>query len=545
MDEISARNYHKTYFQKSGFILFYVKCWERSVMNLNQILRENIEKFGTYPVLIYEDNEYTNTYIDEASSQLAHALMELGVKKGDRVLISMPNSPEVVIGFHGILKCGAVIVPVMPLLQAKEVNYIVNDCQPKIILTTELLLQKMLQAIEGIEQPPTVYTLDKRDSSHTILDKMENASKTPPQIEIDADDVAALLYTSGTTGNPKGVVLTHKNLYTNAKAAADTASILKLKQGRVALGVLPFSHAFGFTMMNVTLILGDKNVLLPQFEPKKVLEAIEKYKVTHTAMVPAMFHALLHHPDADKYDTSSFFAATSGSAPLSEKLARDFQRKFSCIILEGYGLSEAAPIVTATDPTKKIKPGSVGTPLPGIEIAVVDEDGNRLPPNEVGELIVRGPNVLKEYYNKPNETKNVLKDGWLYTGDMARIDEDGYLFIVDRKKDLIIRGGFNIYPRDLEELLMSHPDVIEAGVVGIPSPKMGEEVVAYVVKRKDSNVTEEELIEYCQENLAKYKTPRYIKIVGFLPKNLIGKIDKKKLREQAKKDFGELVENVQ
>lgn len=514
-------------------------------MNLNQILRENIEKFGTYPVLIYEDNEYTNTYIDEASSQLAHALMELGVKKGDRVLISMPNSPEVVIGFHGILKCGAVIVPVMPLLQAKEVNYIVNDCQPKIILTTELLLQKMLQAIEGIEQPPTVYTLDKRDSSHTILDKMENASKTPPQIEIDADDVAALLYTSGTTGNPKGVVLTHKNLYTNAKAAADTASILKLKQGRVALGVLPFSHAFGFTMMNVTLILGDKNVLLPQFEPKKVLEAIEKYKVTHTAMVPAMFHALLHHPDADKYDTSSFFAATSGSAPLSEKLARDFQRKFSCIILEGYGLSEAAPIVTATDPTKKIKPGSVGTPLPGIEIAVVDEDGNRLPPNEVGELIVRGPNVLKEYYNKPNETKNVLKDGWLYTGDMARIDEDGYLFIVDRKKDLIIRGGFNIYPRDLEELLMSHPDVIEAGVVGIPSPKMGEEVVAYVVKRKDSNVTEEELIEYCQENLAKYKTPRYIKIVGFLPKNLIGKIDKKKLREQAKKDFGELVENVQ
>lgn len=515
-------------------------------MNLNQILRDNIEKFGTYPVLIFEDKEYTNTYIDETSSQLAHTLMDLGIEKGDRILITMPNCPEVVIGFHGILKCGAVIVPVMPLLQAKEVNYIVNDCQPKVILTTELLLSKILEAVKDMEQPPKVYTLDKRESSHTILDKMDSASKTPPQhIDVDEDDIAALLYTSGTTGNPKGVVLTHKNLYSNAKAAADTAKILQLKQGRVALGVLPFSHAFGFTMMNVTMILGDKNVLLPQFEPTKVLEAIEKYKVTHTAMVPAMFHALYHHPDADKYDTSSFFAATSGSAPLPEQLAKNFQRKFSCLILEGYGLSEAAPIVTATDPTKKLKPGSVGTPLPGIKIAVVDEEGNHLPPNEVGELIVSGPNVLKEYYGKPEETKKVVKDGWLYTGDMARIDEDGYLYIVDRKKDLIIRGGFNIYPRDLEELLVTHPDVIEAGVVGVPSPSMGEEVVAYVVKRKNSNVTEEEIIEYCQEHLAKYKTPRYVKIIGFLPKNLIGKIDKKKLREQAIKDFGEKIENVQ
>lgn len=503
-------------------------------MNLNQILRDNIGQFGTYPVLIYEDKEYTNTYIDETSSQLAHSLIDIGVTKGDRVIITMPNSPEVVTGFNGVIKCGAVVVPIMPLLQAPEINYIAEDCQPKVVLTTELLLPKVLEAVKGLDQPPKVVTIDNPDSSHTLLTEMNKASKIAPEVSIGENDEAALLYTAGTTGNPKGVMLTHKNLYSNAKAASETASILKLKEGRVALGVLPFSHAFGFTMMNVTLFLGDKNVLLPQFDPVKVLEAIEKHKVTHSAMVPAMFHALYHHPDADKYDTSSFFAVTSGSAALPQQLAKDFQRKFSCIILEGYGLSEAAPIVTATDPMKKIKPGSVGTPLQGIEIAVVDEDGNHLPPNEVGELIVSGPNVLKGYYGKPEETKETLKDGWLYTGDMARIDEDGYLFIVDRKKDLIIRGGFNIYPRELEELFMTHPDVADAGVVGVQSPSMGEEVAAYIVKHRGSTLTEEGLKEFCQDKLAKYKTPRFIKFVGYMPRNLIGKIDKVELREQAK-----------
>lgn len=512
-------------------------------MILNKILRDNIEQFGTYPVLIFEGKEYTNTHIDETSSQLAHALLEIGVEKGDRVLITMPNCPEVVTGFNGIIKCGAVAVPIMPLLQAQEINYILQDCQPKVVLTTELLLPKLKNAAEGLNSPPKIFTLDNQDSPDTLLKAMESASKTAPVVSIEEDDEAALLYTAGTTGNPKGVMLTHKNLYSNAKAASETASILKLKEGRVALGILPFSHAFGFTMMNVTLMLGDKNVLLPQFDPLKVLEAIEKYKVTHSAMVPAMFHALYHHPDADKYDTSSFFAATSGSAALPQQLARDFQRKFSCIILEGYGLSEAAPIVTATDPMKKLKPGSVGTPLPGIEIAVIDEEGNHLPPNEVGELIVSGPNVLKEYYGKPEETEEVLQDGWLHTGDMARIDEEGYLFIVDRKKDMIIRGGFNIYPRDLEELLMTHPDVAEAGVVGVASPSMGEEVAAYIVTRKGSTVTEEEIRQFCQEKLAKYKTPRFIKIIGFMPRNLIGKIDKVKLREQAK-EFEEAAAKV-
>ncbi|EZP76487.1 AMP-dependent synthetase and ligase [Parageobacillus genomosp. 1] len=503
-------------------------------MNLRNIWSDNIEKFGMYPVLIFEGEEYTNTYCDELSSQLAHTLIELGVELGDRVVVTMPNCPEVVIAFSGIIKAGAVVVPVMPLLQAQEIHYILQDCQPKIVLTTDLLLAKVKEAVYGLSAPPKIFTLDRHDSSYSLWKRMESASTSAPNVPICEEDEAALLYTAGTTGNPKGVMLTHKNLYSNAEAASKPAQILQLREERVALGVLPFSHAFGFTMMNVALLLGDKIVLLPYFDPVKVLEAIEKYKVTHSAMVPAMFHALYHHPDADKYDTSSFIVCVSGSASLPKQLAHDFQRKFGCIILEGYGLSEAAPIVTATDPSKPMKPGSVGLPLPGIEVAVVDENGHRLPPNEVGELIVSGPNVFKGYYGKEEESREILRDGWLYTGDMARIDEEGYVFIVDRKKDVIIRGGFNIYPRDLEELLMVHPDVVEAGVVGVPSPRMGEEVVAFVVLRQGAQTTKEELIEFCQKKVAKHKSPRFIKIVGYLPKNLIGKIDKKKLREWAK-----------
>lgn len=505
-------------------------------MNLSHIWRDNIEQFGTYPVLIYEDQEYSNVQMDEASSQLAHTLMDVGVKAGDRVLVTMPNCPEVVVAFGGVIKSGAAVVPAMPLMQAQEIRYILQDCLPRVVLTTSMLLAKVKEATENLASPPQIFTLD--DSEASIQTTLKKATKTPPEVAIEDDDEAALLYTAGTTGRPKGVVLTHRNLYSNAEAAAKKAQVLQLKEGRVSLGILPFSHAFGFTMMNVAFMLGDQNVLLAQFDPLKVLEAIEKYKVTHSAMVPAMFHALYNHPDADQYDTSSFFACISGSASLPKALAEGFQRKFGCIILEGYGLSEAAPIVTATDPMQTVKPGSVGLPLAGIEVAVVNEEDKRLPANEAGELIVSGPNVSKGYYGRPEETGKILKDGWLYTGDIARIDEDGYVFIVDRKKDVIIRGGFNIYPRDLEELLMSHPNVSEVGVVGTPSDRMGEEVTAYVVKQRNSQVYEEELISFCQQQLAKYKTPRFLKIVGYLPKNLIGKTDKKKLRDWAKEFAG-------
>ncbi|HEX7065138.1 MAG TPA: long-chain fatty acid--CoA ligase [Bacillales bacterium] len=503
-------------------------------MNLTEIWRDNIKQFDPYPALIYEDKEYTNVQCDRLSSQLAHALRNLGVEKGDRIVVTMPNCPEVIIAFGGISKSGAVVVPVMPLLQAQEVRYILEDCQPRIVLTNDLLLPKVREAAKELPDPADIFTLEELDSVTSLRKKMSHQPEEAPSVSIEDDDEAALLYTAGTTGQPKGVRLSHKNLYTNAKAAAKIAGVLTTKEGRVGLGLLPMSHAFGFTIMNTSLLLGDKDVLLPKFDPASTLEAIERYGVTHFAGVPAMFHGLYNHPAADQYDTSTLIACISGSASLPRQLATDFQRKFGCVILEGYGLSEAAPIVTATDPTKPFKPGSVGLPLEGIEVAVIDESGNRLPPNEAGELIVSGPNVTKGYLDRPEETGKILRDGWLHTGDMARIDEDGYVFIVDRKKDVIIRGGFNVYPRDLEELLMTHPDVNEAGVVGTPSKRMGEEVVAYVVTDAGSKVTERELIDFCQDQLAKYKTPRFLRIVNHIPKNLIGKTDKKQLRQWAK-----------
>ncbi len=509
-------------------------------MILGQIWRENIQQFGVYPAFIFEGREYTNAQCDEQSSQLAHTLSDLGVQKGDCVVVFMPNCPEAVIAVAGILKSGAVVVPLLPQLQGAEIAYILQDCRPKVILTTSLLLPKVQEAADGLAAPPMMFTLDEAGSAVSLREGWAKASAVPPDPIVNSEDRAVLLYTSGTTGRPKGVMLTHRNLYANAAATAQSAKILQLRKNRANLGVLPFSHAFGFTMMNVAILLGDTTVLLPQFDPRKALEAIEKYQVTHSAMVPAMIYDLYHHPDADQYDTSSFFLCISGSAALPRTLAEGFQRKFGCLVLEGYGLSEAGPIVTATDPSKGLKPGSVGQPLSGIEVAVVDEEGNRLPPGSVGELIVSGPNVSKGYHGKPEETGQVFRDGWLYTGDIARIDEDGFVFIVDRKKDVIIRGGLNIYPRDLEELLMRHPDVMDAAVVGVPSERMGEEVVAYVVVRPDSPVTSEVLIQYCQERLAKYKTPRFLQIVEALPKNQIGKTDKKRLREWAKEWVAEL-----
>lgn len=506
--------------------------------NLGHLWRENIQQYGVYPALIFEGREYTNVQCDEQSSQLAHVLRDLGVTKGDCVAVCMPNSPEALIAVAGILKSGAAVVPMLPQLQAAEISHILQDCGAKVVLTSSCLLPKVREAAGSLEVAPKIFTLEA-SSEVSLRERLAQAASVPPDITVNGEDRAVLLYTSGTTGRPKGVMLSHRNLYANAKATAESAKILQLRKNRVNLGVLPFSHAFGFTMMNVAILIGDTTVLLPQFDPVKVLEAIQTYRITHASMVPAMMYALYHHPDADKYDTSSFFLCISGSAALSRTLAEGFQKKFGCIVLEGYGLSEAGPIVTATDPSKGIKPGSVGLPLPGIEVAVVDEQGNRLPPGSVGELIVSGPNVSKGYHGKPEETGQVFRDGWLYTGDLARIDEDGFVFIVDRKKDVIIRGGLNIYPRDLEELLMRHPDVTDAAVVGVPSERMGEEVAAFVVVRSGSTVTPEELNAYCQERLAKYKTPRFLHIVEALPKNEIGKTDKKRLREWAKERIAE------
>ena len=508
-------------------------------MLLTELMNENIKKFGEYNLLYYGDKTYTNIESQAISRKVSNVMRSLGVEKGDRVLICMPNCPEVIFSYQGVLGTGAIIVPVMYLLHENEVNFILKNSEAKAVITSSAILPKMITATSDLKVKPKVISVGKPnpgDLLQTDLDVVEwdqallAVEPDEIQVEMNEADVAVILYTSGTTGAPKGVMLTHKNLYAN------TASGLSLRDDKddraTTIGVLPLAHIYGFGIMNGMLVLGSSVVIFSKFDAEEVFKVIEKYKVKSFAAVPAMLHAMLYHPNADQYDLSSLETVGSGSAALAVSLRHKFREKFGAEVRDAYGLSEASPGVASQRNNMPIKEGSVGIPMPGVKIKIVDENDQEVPTGEVGELLVQGDNVTPGYFRNPEATEKALRNGWLHTGDLARVDEDGYLYIVDRKKDLIIRGGFNIYPRDLEELLIKHEAVLEVAVVGVPSERMGEEIVAFVVKKEGIEVTEEELIEYSQKHLAKYKTPRHVVFIKELPRNGVGKILKTKLREK-------------
>lgn len=513
---------------------------------LTRVLPDNIAAFGPYPLLYDGARTFTNVEAQNHAERVSRLLTALGVGPGDRVVVSMPNAAEVIFAYYGVLGAGAVIVPVMFLLQPPEFTYILRDSGAKAVLTDATVLPKITTAAAGLEHPPAVVVMGPQDipaDADTrglhVVRYDPDASGPPydgaaPAPELAEDDIAVILYTSGTTGRPKGVMLMHRNLYGNA------ANLVQLsdRQRETTLGVLPLAHVYGFTAATVTLMVGGSLVIMARFDPKAVFEAIERFRIRSFAAVPAMIHAMVHSPDADRYDLSSLESVSSGSAPLPVSLLEAFRARFHAEVYEGYGLSEAAPVVTGHRRGMPVKPGTVGVPIPGVEIRIVDEQGRDLPPGEVGELWVRGVGVMKGYYQNPEATRAVLTpDGWLATGDMARVDADGYVTIVDRKKDLIIRGGFNVYPRDVEEVLASHPGVLEAAVVGIPSERLGEEAVAWVVRR-DPALTEEELVAYCRDRLAHYKAPSRIFFADQLPKNGVGKVLKTELRARARELAG-------
>jgi long-chain acyl-CoA synthetase len=342
--------------------------------------------------------------------------------------------------------------------------------------------------------------------------------------------LAVILYTSGTTGRPKGVALSHDNLASNARAAA---SLHELDREAWALSVLPLSHSYGLTVMNAGHILGTRGVLLRWFTPELVLETIQRYRCQQMSGVPTMFVYLLNFPGAERFDTSSMRLWGSGAAPLPLEIVEPFETKFGGRLLEGYGLTEAAPVVSAHRFSGVRKLGSVGQPIPGVTVKIFDDDDRELPAGEVGEVCVRGRNVMLGYYGLPEETARTIRHGWLHTGDVGKLDGDGFLYIVERKKDLIIRGGFNIYPREVEEVLYAHPAVAEAAVVGVRDPLMGEDVLAFVVLKAGARATPEAIAGFCQERLAKYKCPKQVRFVDALPKNAVGKILRKELRARA------------
>ncbi|MER1987321.1 MAG: long-chain-fatty-acid--CoA ligase [Solibacillus sp.] len=507
-------------------------------MLLTELLGENIENFGEYNLLYFYDKTYTNCETEIISKKVASLIHALGVEKGDRVLICMPNCPEVIFSYQGVLGVGGIIVPVMYLLHENEINFILKNSEAKVIITSSDLLQKLTNACSDLTVKPKFICIDQPSEAdlQEELDiiEWEKALSTMPiyentSIDLKESDVAVILYTSGTTGIPKGVMLTHKNLYSNSMSGLELRAEDDVRS--TTLGVLPLAHIYGFGIMNSMLLLGSSVVIFAKFDAEEVFKVIEKFKVKSFAAVPAMVHTMLYHPNADNYDLSSLETVGSGSAALAISLRHKFTEKFGAEVRDAYGLSEASPGVATQRNDMPIKEGSVGVPMPGVNIKIVDEFGEEVPVGGVGELLVQGDNVTPGYFRNEEATKMALQNGWLHTGDMAKVDEEGYLYIVDRKKDLIIRGGFNIYPRDLEELLVKHDAVLEAAVISVPSEKMGEEIVACIVKKPNVEVSESELIAYCQQNLAKYKTPRHIEFIDALPRNGVGKILKMRLRE--------------
>lgn len=499
-------------------------------MNLAQLSEENVERYGEYVSLVFEGKEYTNLQAQQAANRLANALHRRGVTAGDRVVVMLPNCSEVLQSYAAILKLGAVVVPVIFLLGPEETRLILEDSEAKVVVTSPDMLWKVEPFIDTLSTLTQVILVDGGGDRRTLSfqELIERESDRFATVERADEDLAVILYTAGTTGRPKGVALSHGNLIANARSAA---SLFELSREDWGLGVLPLSHSYGLMLMNAGNILGTRAVLLRWFNPEEVLQSIQAYRVRSMSGVPTMYVYLLNYPGAEQYDTSSMVYWGSGAAPLPLEVVEPFERKFGGRILEGYGLTEAAPVVSAHRLSMERRLGSVGKPIPGVEVKIFDDEDRELPVGEVGEVCVRGPNVMLGYYRMPEETAKTIKNSWLHTGDMGRVDADGYLYIVERKKDLLIRGGFNIYPREVEEILYAHPKIAEAAVVGMPDPLMGEEVLAFVVVRSGQEVTAEEITAFCHAKLAKFKCPKQVRFVDSLPKSPVGKVLRKELRK--------------
>jgi long-chain acyl-CoA synthetase len=503
--------------------------------NVCDILRQSAARLPDKTALILDDARLTYAELDDLSDRVAAGLAADGVAAGQPVGLMLPNLPEFVIAYYGILKAGAVVVPINPLYRAPEVAHYLGDSGARVMIAWEPAVPAAaggaatvgdvrihVVGLPGHDVPP---------EGTTSFRRLLRAGTPLPSPATMADDTAVILYTSGTTGRPKGAELTHFNLFMNCHTVG---LMFGVRESDVVLGALPLFHAFGqSSVMNVAIHFGCTLSLLPRFETRRALDVIQRDRVTLMSGVPTMFFALLAEPALDQYDTSSLRTASSGGASLPAEVLDAFERRFRVPILEGYGLSETSPTATFNQTVEDRRVYSVGKPIWGVEVRVRGADDEDLPPGRehVGELAIRGHCVMKGYHRNPEATAEVLEDGWLRTGDMGYRDDDGFLFIVDRKKDLIIRGGMNVYPREVEEVLFSHPSVAQAAVIGVPDARLGEEVMAVVSLHPDGVATSEELMAYCRERLAVHKYPRSVHFMDTLPTGGTGKIEKKLVRE--------------
>ncbi|HEY2268018.1 MAG TPA: long-chain fatty acid--CoA ligase, partial [Streptosporangiaceae bacterium] len=445
------------------------------------------------------------------------------VEPGDRVGIMLPNVPAFPIAFYGALAAGAVVVPMNPLFKSREVGYYLSDSGAKVLLAWHTAAG---EAAKGATDAGAQVLVAETPDLAGLLDGHDPATESSGR---GGQDDAVILYTSGTTGKPKGAQLTHANMTSNAGLV--TRTLLQNGTDDVTMGCLPLFHVFGLTCgLNATLAAGGTLTLLPRFDGAKALEIIQRDAVTIFEGVPTMYAAMLHTPDGDAAQTATLRTCISGGASLPLEILRGFEEKFDCVILEGYGLSETSPVASFNLPDRQRKPGSIGVPVEGVQMRLVDEQGQPAPEGEIGEIAIKGPNVMKGYLGKPEDTAEAITDGWFRTGDLAKVDEDGYFYIVDRKKDMIIRGGYNVYPREIEEVLHEHPAVAEVAVIGIPHDSLGEEVGAAVALKPDASATPDELRAFARDKIAAYKYPRQVWLVDELPKGPTGKILRREVK---------------
>jgi len=483
------------------------------------LIRSAAERPGDVAIKL-DESELPYAGLDEAAARVAALLHAKGVGPGDRVGIMLPNVPYFPICYYGALRAGAVIVPMNPLLKDREVAFHLGDCEAKLIFAWH---QSADAAHAGAEQTAAECVLVEPGEFEALLARCEPFREV---VERRPDDTAVILYTSGTTGKPKGAELTHSNLLRNVEVCV---GLFGLDQDAVTLGALPFFHSFGQTCaLNATVAVGGCVTLIPRFDGGKALEIIERDGVTVFEGVPTMYAAMLNHPQADRADASALEVCASGGAAMPVEIMHAFEQKFGCQILEGYGLSETSPVASFNRRDRERKPGSIGLPVNGVEMKLIDEEDG------IGEIAIRGHNVMKGYWRRDEATAEAIDaDGWFKTGDMARVDADGYFFIVDRKKELVIRGGFNIYPREIEEVLYEHPAVREAAVIGVPHDELGEEVAAAVALKGGADAASAELRDFVKQRVAAYKYPRHVWLVDELPKGPTGKILKREIKPPA------------
>lgn len=536
--------------------------YEYPKQNLAQFMIETAEKYPQHTALIFLGKKITYEQLLKETYQFANVLNDFGVEKGDRVAIMLPNCPQSVIAYYGALMIGAIVVQTNPLYVERELEHQLNDAGAKVLVALDHVFKRVKNVLPKIEVRHTIITSlqdylpfpknilypikAKKDGlpmeviydqhTHSFKELLSLASAKPINVKIDAEnDLALLQYTGGTTGVSKGVMLTHHNLVANTLQTR--AWVYRSEETKERyLAMLPFFHVFGMTaLMNLSIRLAGTLILLPKFDVDMALKLIDKLKPTAFPGAPTMYMSLINHAKIKNYDLSSINICISGAAPLPGEVQETFERITGGKLIEGYGLTESSPVTHANNIWEKRKLGSIGIPFPDTIAKVVDpETGEELENGEVGELIIQGPQVMKGYWKRPEETSHALRDGWLYTGDMAKMDDDGFFYIIDRKKDVIIAGGFNIYPREIEEVLFEHPAIMDVAVVGVPDEYRGETVKAYIVVKEAATIDEKELEAFCRERLAAYKIPRIYEFRESLPKSLIGKTLRRLLVEEEK-----------